>query len=98
MLKPTSVLLGEILNFLLNDPQVRNSLAARDNDQYTRADGINCRFFKLNPQDERRAAYLVEFVYLTKFSQDERNDDVEVLVEVTQGTPNQFAIRGIRYY
>ena len=98
MLKPTSELLAEIITFVLNDQQVRKSLAARDNDQYTRADGISCRFFKYNTQDDKRSAYLVNFVYLTKYQQDERNDDVEILVEVIEGTPNQFAIRNVRFY
>lgn len=98
MLKPTSNLLAEIITFVLNDQQVRKSLAVRDNDQYTRADGLTCRFFKQHQQDERRSAYLVNFVYLTKFQEDERNDDVEILVEVIEGNPNQFEIKNVRFY
>lgn len=97
MLKPTSSLLADIITFVINNQQVAHSLGARDNDQYTVASTINCRFFKKHP-DGGKAAYLVDFTYTTRYDEDEANDDVQILVEVTDGSPPHFAIVNVRFY
>ncbi len=98
MQKPTSTILADILNFVLNDSRVMKSLAKRDNDEFTTAMETRCRYFKRHPSDPAKAAYVIDFLYATKYQQDEEKDDVSILVEVTEGTPPSFEIRDVRFY
>jgi hypothetical protein len=99
MTKLTSALLTDIINYVVNNEDVRKILALRDNHATTWAQTLACRFYKRNASSPNLASYVVDFVYNTQNSQNEPNDDVSVFVEVDHGpaTP-EFRILQVRYY
>lgn len=88
----------QVIEYLMKQQKVRILLDERDNEKSTFGVEIRCKFFKPNPKDDSRSAYIVDFVYDTDDYNLQKNDDVSVKVEVIEGNPVSFKILGIKVY
>lgn len=98
MALPTSRLLVDIINFVMSDQKVVNTLELRDKDKGTWGSQVGCRLYKVSPTNKRLAAYLVDFTYITDIDRKELNDDVSILVEVNHLETPEFKILDVRFY
>jgi hypothetical protein len=98
MQKPTAGLSFQIINYLMQQSQVRILLDARDNNKRTFGVEVSCKFYKRNLADHSKSAYIVEFVYEVDSERLEKTDDVSMTVEVKEGNPPIFHIVNIRNY
>lgn len=98
MQKPTSDLNLQIIKYALQQPKVKILLDARDIEKRTFGIEMNCKFYKRNPTDHTKSAYIIEFVYEVDSDRLEKTDDVSVIVEVKEGNPPTFEILNIRNY
>lgn len=98
MQKPTSDLNLQIIKYTIQQPQVKVLLDARDAEKRTFGIEVNCKFYKRNPADHTKSAYIIEFVYEVDSDPLEMTDDVSVIVEVKEGNPPTFEILNIRKY
>jgi hypothetical protein len=97
MIKPTSRLMAQVIEFVRNDPSIRDLLDARDNDSRTSGAEITCRYLGLAPRNV--AEFQVNFQYNAPDSK-ERTDDVAITVGVLPKNPPEFLIKkgGIETY
>ena len=98
MQKPTSRIVAEIIEFVTQQPNVSKVLNRRDTHPSVACTQIACKFYKHHPSDPGRSAYDVVFGYYTKDDDLEKNDDVLVRVQVSEGSPPSFKILNVRYF
>lgn len=98
MVKQTSLLNFDIIQFVMRDQRIQSLISARDHHPLTFGMEILCRYVRANPSDSTLSEYTVDFVYYVTDQRLEIKDDVSVLVSVKQGNPVGFCILNIRTY
>jgi hypothetical protein len=63
MQKPTSELNFQIIEYIMQQSQVKALLDARDKEKRTLGMEISCKFYRRSPGGSSRSAYIVDFVY-----------------------------------
>ena len=92
MLKPTSRLITEIIEFVSQQQSVSTLLNQRDNHPMAAAVEVTCRFLRHDQANPARSAYDVKFMYATKDAALEKDDDIRVRVVVTDGPSPTFQL------
>lgn len=90
MLKPTSILNFRILEFLMKDTKLCKELKLRDTHKDAAIRELKVKFER--HLTSTKTGYRVDFVYATRFPNLEKNDDIVVYIEVTEGNELKFKI------
>lgn len=98
MLKPTSKLNVQIIEFLTKNEEIKELLNERDHHKKAIGVELHCRFRGKDPSDNKISRYVVDFVYRTEDNFNESDDDIRVFLEVLDKHPVEMKIVKIKKY